>query len=371
MISNYEKLATTLVDYSCKIKKGEKVLIEQKEIDPDFIIALIKKIRSVGGYPFVINENEMISRELLFDTDETYAKLKTKYILPIMQDMDAYIGLRGSDNIFENSDVPPEQMALNNKFYVDPVHFKERVNNTKWVLLRWPNSAMAQNAGLSTKAFEKIFFNVCTLDYSKMDKAMDSLVAYMQKTDKVKIVSPNTNLSFSIKGQPAIKCSGSSNIPDGEVFTGPIKHSINGIITYNIPTLYDGIRFDNVSLTIKDGKIIKAVSNVNSLKLNNILDTDEGARYFGEFAIGVNPYITKPILDILFDEKMCGSFHFTPGNCYDESYNGNKSAIHWDMVLCQLPEYGGGEMYFDDMLIRKDGKFVVKELELLNPEFLI
>lgn len=231
--------------------------------------------------------------------------------------------------------------------------------------------SMAQNAGMSTNAFENIFFNVCTLNYNKMDKAMDGLVALMQRTNKVKIISPNTNLSFSIKGQPAIKCSGQSNIPDGEVFTGPIKFSLNGVISYNIPTIYDGIRFDNVSLTIKDGKIINASSYNNSVKLNQILDTDEGSRYFGEFAIGVNPYITKPILDILFDEKMCGSFHLTPGGCYDEAFNDNKSAIHWDMVLCQLPEFGGGEIYFDDILIRKDGRFVVKELESLNPENLM
>lgn len=370
-MDRYEKLARNLVKYSCKIKKGEKVLIEQKEIDPEFIVCLIREIFKVGGYPFVLNKNEIINRELLFGTDEAYAKLKTKYMLPIMKDMDAYIGLMGSYNIFEISDVPAKQKNINNKFFYKPVHYEERVNNTKWVLLRWPNMSMAQNAGMSTNAFENIFFNVCTLDYSKMDKAMDALVTLMQKTDKVKIVSPNTNLTFSIKGQPAIKCSGQSNIPDGEVFTGPIKFSVNGVITYNIPTIYDGIRFDNVSLKIKDGKIINASSFNNTIKLNQILDSDEGARYFGEFAIGVNPYITKPILDILFDEKMCGSFHLTPGNCYDEAFNDNKSSIHWDMVLCQLPEYGGGEIYFDDILIRKDGKFVIKELEVLNPENLM
>jgi len=370
-MDNFKKLAKNLVNYSCRIKKGEKILIEQKEIDPEFVVSLIKEIHKVGAYPFVVNLNEIISRQLLLGTDETYAKLKTKYMLPMMQDMDAYIGLMGSNNIFEISDVPAKQKSLNNMYYHKPVHFQERVNNTKWVLLRWPNMSMAQNANMSTDAFEEIFFNVCTLNYRKMDKAMDNLVALMQKTDKVKLISPNTSLTFSIKGQPAIKCSGQNNIPDGEVFTGPIKYSINGVIAYNIPTIYDGIRFDNVTLTIKDGKIINASSYNNTVKLNQILDTDDGSRYFGEFAIGVNPFITKPILDILFDEKMCGSFHFTPGGCYDESFNGNKSAIHWDMVLCQLPEYGGGEIYFDDVLIRKDGIFVVEELKCLNPEMLV
>ncbi|MDD2227671.1 MAG: aminopeptidase [Clostridia bacterium] len=367
LYDSYEKLSDVLVNFSCEVKSGDKVLIEQWSTDPNFINCLIRKIRNAGGHPFVLNYEELISRELLIGSTESYIKLKTKYMLPVMKDMDAYISIRGSNNIFENSDVPSEKSKLNNKFYTEPVHFKERISK-KWVILRWPNPAMAQAAGMSTPSFQDVFFKVCTLDYSKMDKAMNNLVSLMQNTDQINIVSPGTNITFSIKGQPAIKCSGQRNIPDGEIFTGPIRYSVNGKITYNIPTLYNGIRFDNVCLEVKDGKIFKATSTANTELLNSILDTDEGSRYFGEFAIGVNPYITKPLLDILFDEKMCGSLHLTPGGCYDEAYNGNKSAIHWDMVLCQLSEFGGGEMYFDDALIRKDGKFIIESLLPLNPE---
>ena len=228
-------------------------------------------------------------------------------------------------------------------------------------------NSMAQLAKMSTEAFEDFYFQVCNLDYSKMSAAMDSLVELMDQTDKVRLVGPGTDLTFSIKGIKAIKCAGELNIPDGEVYSAPVRDSVNGVVTYNTPSPYQGFTFENVKLTFKDGKIIEATAN-NTERINKVFDTDEGARYVGEFAIGVNPYILHPMQDILFDEKIDGSFHFTPGQCYDDAYNGNKSNIHWDLVNIQRPEYGGGEIYFDDVLIRKDGRFVIPELEKLNPE---
>ena len=200
-----------------------------------------------------------------------------------------------------------------------------------------------------------------------MSRAMDSLKALMDKTDKVRLVAQNTDLTFSIKGIPAIKCDGERNIPDGEVYTAPVRDSINGKISYNTPSEYQGFKYENISFEIENGKIVKATAN-NEDRINNLLDTDEGARYFGEFAIGVNPFVLEPMLDILFDEKIAGSFHLTPGMAYEDANNGNKSAIHWDLVMIQRPEYGGGEIWFDDKLIRKDGMFVIDELKCLNPE---
>jgi aminopeptidase len=226
---------------------------------------------------------------------------------------------------------------------------------------------MSAMSAMSTEAFENLYFNVCNLDYSKMEKAMTPLVELMERTDKVRIVAPNTDLTFSIKGIPAIKCAGDCNIPDGEVYTAPVKDSVNGRISYNVPSTENGIRFTDISLLFKDGKIIEATSN-NTKAINEIFDTDEGARYVGEFAIGFNPFVHSPMCDILFDEKIAGSIHFTPGMCYEDAPNGNKSAIHWDLVLIMRPEYGGGEIWFDDKLIRKDGLFVVDELKCLNPE---
>jgi aminopeptidase len=226
---------------------------------------------------------------------------------------------------------------------------------------------MAQQASMSTDAFEEFYFSVCNLDYSKMDKAMDALAARLNKADKVRIIAKDTDISFSIKGIGSKKCSGHCNIPDGEIYTAPVKNSINGKITYNTPSVENGFKFENVSFTFKDGKIVDATAN-DTAKLNAILDTDDGARYIGEFAFGVNPYIVKPMGDILFDEKISGSIHFTPGSCYDDCYNGNVSAIHWDLVQIQTKEYGGGEIYLDGELIRKDGLFVPSDLTCLNPE---
>lgn len=360
------KLAQVLVNYSTELKKGEKVMIETTDVPDDFLEILIEEIAKVGAYPFVIKHTTAIKKQLLLATNEEYALLKKKYMMPMMQDMDAYISIRANNNSFELSDVPTEKIRINTKFYQEPV-VQERVRNTKWVILNYPTSAFAQQAGISTKAFEDFYYDVCTFDYAKMNDAMKALKDLMERTDKVHILGNGTDLKFSIKGIPAIPCAGKFNIPDGEVFTAPVKNSMNGYISYTVPTLYDGKRFENCKFEVKDGKIVKATSS-NTEAMNYILDTDEGARYFGEFALGVNPYVTKPMLDILFDEKMAGSFHLTPGASYDEAFNGNKSAVHWDLVCCQTPEYGGGEIYFDDVLIRKDGKFVLPELLPLNFE---
>ncbi len=364
------KLAKNLINYSVNLKKGEKVLIEAKGVDYMLVTALVREAYAVGAYPFVEMYDNRVTRELLLGETEELAKLRAKYDSYRMAEMDAYIGVRGGENCNENSDVPAKNLQIDSEFYSHPVHHEIRVKKTKWCVLRYPNQGMAQLAGMSTDGFEDFYFSVCNLDYSKMDKAMDSLKKRLDNTDLVRIVSPNTDLTFSIKGIGSKKCSGHCNIPDGEIYTAPVKDSVNGVITYNAPSVEQGFKFENVSLTFKDGKIIKATANDNE-KVNAIFDTDEGARYVGEVALGVNPFITKPMGDILFDEKISGSIHFTPGACYDDAYNGNVSAIHWDLVLIQTKEYGGGEIYFDGELIRKDGLFVVDDLKCLNPENLI
>ncbi len=361
------KLAKNLINYSVDLKKGEKILIEAKGVDYMFVTALVREAYAVGAYPFVEMFDNRVTRELLLGQTQEQAKLRAQYDSVRMSDMDAYIGIRGGENCNENSDVPAKNLQIESEFYSHPVHHNIRVKKTKWVVLRYPNQGMASQAGMSTDAFEDFYFNVCNLDYSKMDKAMDSLKKRLDNADKVRIVAPNTDLTFSIKGVGSKKCSGHCNIPDGEIYSAPVRDSVNGVITYNTPSVKDGFKFENVSLTFKDGKIIKATANDND-KVNAIFDTDDGARYVGEFALGVNPYITKPMGDILFDEKISGSIHFTPGSCYDDANNGNVSAIHWDLVLIQTKEYGGGEIYFDGELIRKDGLFVVDDLLCLNPE---
>lgn len=371
MDERIKKLAYNLVNYSCRVQKGEKVLISCNGVHPlPLVKQLIKEIYVAGGLAFVDFTTNSLDRELLLGATEEQLKILAENEAAKMRQMDCYIGVRGEDNLAEMSDVPEDKLALYDKLYMNPVHHEIRVPHTKWVVLRYPAPSMAQSAHQSLEAFEDYYFNVCNLDYSKMSKAMDSLVELMNKTDKVRLTAKNTDITFSIKDIPAIKCDGACNIPDGEVYTAPVRDSVNGTITYNTPSEYNSFTFENVSLTFENGKIVKCTAN-NNEKVEAVFNIDEGARYVGEFAIGVNPYITKPMNNILFDEKIMGSIHFTPGNCYDDAYNGNKSAIHWDLVLIQTPEYGGGEIYFDDVLIRKDGRFVLPELEVLNPENLM
>lgn len=361
-----KQLADVLVNYSCNVQKNEKVLINYEgECCKPLVKQLIKNIYARGGMPYVEMRDSSVTREILLGATEEQMDFLNEYQLMQMKGMDCYIAIRAGSNTSELSDVPSDKL---NMYYrkTQPV-LDYRVNETKWVVLRYPNESMAQLAGTSLESFEDFYFEVCTLDYAKMSKAMDSLVELMNSTDRVHIKGPGTDLTFSIKDIPAIKCAGEMNIPDGEVYTAPVRESMNGVISYNTPSEEQGFTYENIRFEIKDGKIIKAAANDNE-RINQLLDTDEGARYFGEFAIGVNPYILNPMKDTLFDEKIAGSFHLTPGMAYEDAPNGNDSAVHWDLVMIQRPEYGGGEIYFDDVLIRKDGLFTLPELMCLNPE---
>jgi aminopeptidase len=334
------------------------------DVPDEFTVELVRAVRAAGGTPLVEVRHTRISRELLLEMNGKQAALVRDIEMFRMKKMQAYIAIRGSANISEYSDVPSDRMQLYSRI-IRPVQ-DYRVNKTRWCVLRWPTPSMAQAAGMSTEAFEDLYFDVCTMDYARMGRAMVPLERRMKRADKVRLKSPGTDLTFSIKGIGAKMCKGDRNIPDGEVFSCPVKDSVNGVIQFNTPTIYSGTKFENVRLEFKDGKILAASAN-NSKRLNEILDTDAGARYVGEFSLGFNPFILNPMCDILFDEKIAGSLHFTPGQAYEECDNGNRSAVHWDMVLIQRKEWGGGEVWFDGELIRKDGIFLTKDLKPLNP----
>lgn len=365
-----KKLAENLIRFSTRVQPGDKVLIQARNETDELVRALVRETYAAGGQPFVWLNNTTVDRELAMGCTEEQLRLRAEVDALLMSKMDVYIGYSAVQNDSEMSDVPPEKMELLNRIYDEPVHGEIRVPKTRWCVLRYPTPAMAQAASMSQEGFKDFFFDVCTMDYSRMDKAMDPLKELMEKTDKVRITGKGTDLTFSIKGLPAVKCAGECNIPDGEIYTAPVRDSVNGVITYNTPSNEDGFTFENVRLRFENGKIVEATAN-DTERINKMFDMDEGARYVGEFAIGVNPYITKAMNNILFDEKIMGSFHFTPGASYDDCFNGNRSALHWDLVCIQTPEYGGGEIWFDDVLIRKDGRFVLPELECLNPENLM
>ncbi len=366
--SRYVQLAEGLAGFSCELKKGERVLIDAFDVPEAMVIALIRSARARGAHPYVNIHRARVTRELMLGAEEAQYAPYAEVELKRMEKMDAYIALRGSDNIFENADIPSSRVQLVSQL-MKPV-LDHRVGKTKWVVLRWPSPGMAQQAGLSTETFEDFYFKVCTLDYARMVPGMAALAELMKQTDRVQIKGPGTDLTFSIKGIGAQPCGGQRNIPDGEVFSCPVKDSVEGHVQYNAPTVYLGASFDHVRLAFKKGKVVEATSS-NSKRLNEILDSDAGARFIGEFALGFNPHILEPMRDILFDEKIAGSFHFTPGQAYDGVGNGNKSQVHWDLVCIQRPEWGGGEIWFDGKLIRKDGLFVPKALHKLNPAYLL
>lgn len=363
----YDRLAEVLVSHSTKLQKDENVLIEAFDVPEAMSIALVRAASKAGANAMVNIRSTAITRALLQNTNEKSMKQKADCALHQMKAMQAYIGVRGGHNSAELSDVPPDKMKLYTKHFLRPVHFEQRVKKTRWCILRFPSGAMAQEAQMSTEAFEDFFFEVCTLDYAKMQRAIKPLQQLMEKTDEVHILGPGTDLKFSIKDIGVIPCFGTHNIPDGECFTAPIKNSVNGEITFNAPTIEHGVTHENVRLKFKNGKIVEATSS-NTDKLNEVLDTDAGARYIGEFSLAFNPYILQPMKDILFDEKIAGSFHFTPGQAYEEADNGNRSEVHWDMVCIQREEFGGGQILFDGKLIRDNGLFVPKKLQGLNPE---
>jgi len=367
MDPRYVKLAGTLIEYSVDLRKGEKVLIEAIEVPTAFTQCLIRAVYDRGGTPVVLLKDLSVQRELLLGAEEDQFRLIGASEKLLIENVQGYVGVRGSANISELGDVPASRMKLYDSEIWRPVHIERRVPNTKWVVLRWPSPSMAQLSEMSTEAFADFFFQVCTMDYARMSRAMTPLKDLMEATDRVRLVAPGTELEFSIKGIPAIRCDGRRNIPDGEVYTAPVRDSINGTIAYNTPTIYQGVTHENVRFKFESGKIVDSSSS-NSEHLNQVLDTDDGSRYVGEFAIGFNPYITRPMKDILFDEKIAGSIHLTPGNAYKEADNGNASQVHWDLVLMMDPLAGGGEIYFDGELVRKDGLFVVDQLQGLNPD---
>ena len=361
------EFAKLLIRHSCSLKPGETVLIESFDLHDGLVEELVAEAFAAGGLPLVYLRRTNLIRQMLLQGNAAQIAKLADVELHQMKQAQAYIGIRAADNVAELSDVPAANMALHGKLLGVPVHSEYRVKKTKWVVTRYPNAAMAQLANMSTEAFERYYYDVCCVDYVKMQEAIRPLQARMKRTDRVEIKGPGTNLKFSIKGIGAISCHGDRNVPDGECFSAPVRDSVEGTIAYNTPSLYQGTTFTDIRLTFERGKIVKAEGDPAD-RLNKILDEDEGARYVGEFSLGFNPLVLHPMRDTLFDEKIAGSLHFTPGQAYEETDNGNRSQVHWDLVLIQRPEYGGGEVWFDGELIRKDGRFVVKDLEGLNPE---
>ena len=367
MEEKINKLAELIVNYSLNVAEDEKVLITYQSIDcRDLVKKLIEKIVLRKGIPFANYVDPFVGNLLREKTTSKRIDLIKKYQEFEVDNFDSFINIKYNLNDYEDKNIPSNiRDEIKKKTY--KVHDK-KVNERKWVLLNYPSYVDGFKSKMKYEDFMNYSLDVMTFDYSKMSLDIKPLQELLDKTNKVRITGNETDITFSIKGMKSVPCTGEMNIPDGEIFTCPVKNSVNGVITYNTTSTYNGEVFSNVRLEFIDGKIVNATCNEEAKndKLNKIFDTDEGSRYIGEFSLGLNPKILHPMGDILFDEKIIGSIHFTPGAAYKECYNGNDSNIHWDLVLIQRKEYGGGELYFDDRLIRKDGLFVIDELKYLN-----
>ncbi|MCH8567076.1 MAG: aminopeptidase [Balneolales bacterium] len=357
-----QKLAENLLSHSCDLKKGEHVLIQLVGLNGIGLVrALCRGARERGAIPFVKLEDTETNR-ILMETGDTEYWQKQAHTdqLPLMKQMDAFIGIRAAENIYENSSIGSAQNKAYSDHFLVPVHFEERVNNTKWCILRYPSPAFAMNAKMPTQDFAEFYYKACLLDYEKLRKAMLPLEERLRKTDEIRLKGEGTDIRFSVKNQNWIPCYGTRNIPDGELFSSPIIDSVEGEISY-APSVYQGKPFEFVKLRVKQGKVVDFDSSDNE-GLRQILETDEGASRFGEFSFGTNPVIEKPMYDILFDEKIYGSNHLTLGQDYDIAPNGNHSSVHWDLVCI------GADVYLDGDLARKGRIFVSEELKGLNPD---
>lgn len=359
------ELGDIIVDYSLTLREGEVVYIENYGAPTGFMEILVDRIIEIGAVPLISEKNMMVMRRIIRESSENALEIIGNIELLKMKAADAYIGIKAPSNISEYSDIDMRMWENYRTYWWKPVHLDERINNTKWVTLRWPTPAMAQRAGMSTEALENFYFSACTMDYSTMSRSMDDLVRLLEKTDTVEIKGPGTDIRFSIKDMGIVKADGHMNLPDGEVFTAPVVNSMNGRISFNVPTIHEGVNFDKVSCMFTEGEVT-GFSTSNDDRFGEILHANEGARFVGEFALGMNPRITRPINDIIFDEKMAGSLHLALGNAYPEADNGNRCSIHWDLILNQTKSWGGGEIFFDGELIRKDGIFIGEELCPLN-----
>ncbi|MDD2851504.1 MAG: aminopeptidase [Desulfuromonadaceae bacterium] len=359
-----KQFAEVLVDYSTRVKKGDVVLINAAGLEALPLVKELYALCLARGAKYVEYGFSVPEIDRLFFNGATKQQLDhfPQHKLDFYKTLTVYIGISAGNNSMVMAHARQDAMVAYSKLTRPLVD--QRVKHTRWCVTRYPTYASAQEARMSLDEYEDYLFSACCIDWKAESKKQEKLKRLIDRTKTVIILAPDTDLFFSIDGLPGIKCDGRLNMPDGEVFTAPVKNSVQGHIAYNCPSIYQGKEFCGVRFEFADGKIVKATADGGMSKaLGKILDADEGARYIGEFAIGVNPGIRQPMRNILFDEKIFGSIHFTPGQAYDECDNGNRSSVHWDLVKI----LNDGEIRFDDVLIQKNGRFVHKELLELNP----
>ena len=349
------KLADILVNYSLKIKKGERALINaSSELAKPLVLEVYKKVLQAGGYPavnIVFEEMtnifyKMAAKEQLLD----FPKIKFFEA----KNVDCFINIRASVNKKALSNIDPKAISQRSKVLM-PIQ-EEIVNRKRWVICNFPTNALAQETDMSLEEYEDFLYGATNINWGKVKKKEMKLKRILDKGNIIRIVGKDTDLTLSIKGRKAILCFGERNMPDGEVFLSPIEDTAEGQIYYDLPAIYQGKEVLGICLKFKKGKVIEAKAEKNQGFLISMLDTDKGARYLGEVGIGTNYGIKHFSKDILFDEKIGGTVHLAVGRSYESAGGKNKSAIHWDMIKDLR---NGGAIHVDGKEIQKNGRFVI------------
>lgn len=356
MDNRVSELAALLVGYSLKVKKGDVVKISGTELAKPLILAAYEEVVKKGGHPLV---------DLFFDeAGEIFYRrasgAQLDYLSPVRlyaaKKIDAALFIHSPSNTRMLSDVGPAKIARvrrANKPVSDII-----MKRVRWVLVNYPTRALAQEAEMPLSRYEDFLFNSCLVDWREMKRDLQYLKKVLERTDVVRIVGEDTDISFSIRGRKAIICAGESNMPDGEIFTAPVEGSVEGKIYYGFPAIFGGREVSGIRLRFEKGKVVEATAEKNEDLLLRLLDTDRGARVPGEFGIGYNYGIDRFTRDILFDEKIGGTIHIALGKSYAESGGKNDSALHWDMIKDLRQE---GVIYLDDRPIMEKGSFYFKK----------
>jgi len=362
-----EKLAELLVNYSVAVKPGDRVVIQGQTIGEPMMRAVFASVLHAGGNPIVL-PSLLGTEEMMYrygnDDQLQYVHEPQKVI---MSTYDARIYVLADENTRELSNVDPAKIAMRTRSRTELMKImmqRSAAGELRWVVAPYPTNSLAQDADMSLTDYEDFVYQACMPDmddpigyWRRFSDWQQKIVAWLEGKERVRVIGHETDLTMSIRGRRFINCNGQVNMPDGEVFTGPVEDSMQGHVYFSFPAIENGHEVSGIRLHFENGQVVEAKAEKNQEFLLKMIGTDEGSRRVGEFAIGTNTGITKFTREILFDEKIGGTFHMALGAAYPETGAVNESAVHWDMI-CDLRD--GGEIWVDDVLLHKNGKFVVE-----------
>ncbi len=361
-----ERWAHTLVHYSLSIKADDVVAINATPVAAPLVEAVYREVLRVGAHPLPQISLEGLDEILLREGNDTQLTLPSPTASALAQQVNAQLTILSSTNTTALSGIDPARSALRRKASTatrERARKREQAGEYRWSLTLYPTQGYAQDAHMSLHEFEEFVFNACFLNdsdpaakWKELSEQQQRLVDWLKGRKTVRILGEGTDLTLSIAGRVFINSDGKRNFPSGEFFTGPIENSANGVISYDIPTTYEGNAVEGIRLVFRDGKVTEATARYGQEVLQHMLDLDSGARYLGEFAFGNNMRINRGIKNILFDEKIGGTIHLALGSSYPETGGLNHSALHWDMI-CDLR--ASGEVWVDDTLFLQNGKILV------------